>query len=104
MQSSDNSRNQSFISESMTNVTPNKKAGVNMIPVFEYYFYPEFAIKSGKIKENSASKIHFLGLWDIEKERLRIGDKNNRDNVRMDEEAKSYSEQYAHFIEEQFDS
>ena len=76
-----------------------------MIPVFEYYFYPEFAIKSGKIKENSASKIHFLGLWDIEKERLRICDKNNnKDNDKMDEETKSYSEQYAHFIEEQFDS
>lgn len=36
-----------------------------MIPVFEFYFYPEFAIKSGKIKNTTPAKIQILGAQEL---------------------------------------
>lgn len=39
-----------------------------MIPIFEYYFYPEFAIKNGTIKIISSTRIHFKGRKELEKD------------------------------------
>jgi hypothetical protein len=35
-----------------------------VVQVFEFYFYPEYAYKTDKIKEEGADKIQFLGLRD----------------------------------------
>lgn len=57
--------------------------GVNMVPVFEYYFYPEFAIKSGNIKQGTPSKIQFMGLREMEQERLRSGMEESKSTSSM---------------------
>jgi hypothetical protein len=37
-----------------------------MIPVFEYYFYPEYALK--QVKHATPSKIEFMDIKDYERE------------------------------------
>jgi hypothetical protein len=47
--------------------------GAQKIPIFEYYFYPEFVVKPESLQaQKDSHKVQFIGMKELEKERIEI--------------------------------
>jgi len=73
------------------------------IPIFEYYFYPEFVVKPETLQSpKETHKVQFIGMKELEKERSEMQSQTGEEEEKEDNDARSLKDSGDNFEPQTF--